>query len=84
MKKIHSKLSKNELVCMCKEGWYVRLGQRVACLSEGGDCLKYLEKEWNRREEGKQKFGGGKLGHVVGALKWDAGNLFQTMCSSSL
>ena len=45
MKKIHSKLFKNELVCMCKEGWCVRLGQKVGCLSEGGDCLKYLEKE---------------------------------------
>ena len=35
MKKSHSKLSKNEPVCICKEGWCVRLGQEAGCLHKG-------------------------------------------------
>ena len=36
MKKSHSKLSKNEPVCMCKEGWCIGLGQeRVICVRVG-------------------------------------------------
>ena len=34
MKKSHSRLSKNEPVCMCKEGWCVGLGQE-----EGGGIV---------------------------------------------
>ena len=45
MKKSHSKLSKNEPACMCKEGWYVGLGQEGDSLHEGGvNCLKYLKR----------------------------------------
>ena len=37
----------------------------------GGDCLKYLESGWNRKEgRGHKDFKkGGKLGQGVGALK---------------
>ena len=63
MKKSHSELSKNEPVCMCKEGWYVGLGQEGVFLREGGgNCMKYLKKRWEKKEEGKQNFhkkGGG-------------------------
>ena len=63
MKKSHSELSKNEPVCMCKEGWYVGLGQEGVFLREGGgNCMKYLKKRWGKKEEGKQNFhkkGGG-------------------------
>ena len=46
---------------MCKEDWCVRLGQEGGSLREdGGNCLKYLKKGWNRKEGGrggwKQKF----------------------------
>ena len=37
MKKSHSKLSKNEHVCICKEGWCVGLGQ------EGVVCVRWGE-----------------------------------------
>ena len=50
MKKSHSKLSKNEPVCMCKEGWCVGLGQEGGSLREGGgNCLKYLKRRWKRK-----------------------------------
>ena len=43
MKKSHSKLSKNEPVCMCMKGWCLGLGQEEVCLCEGEEnCLKYL------------------------------------------
>ena len=49
--KSHSKLSKNETVCMCKEGWCFGLGQEGGSLCEGErNCLKYLEKGWNIKE----------------------------------
>ena len=35
-KKNHSKLSKNEPVCIWKEGWCFRLGQAGGYLGEGG------------------------------------------------
>ena len=39
----------------------------------GGNCLKYLERGWNRKEgrgnKDLKKGGGGKLGQGVGALK---------------
>ena len=37
----------------------------------GGNCLKYLKREWNRKEgRGHKDFKkGGKLGQEVGALK---------------
>ena len=37
------------------------------------NCLKYLKREWNRKEgRGHKDFekGAGKLGQGVGALKW--------------
>ena len=34
MKKSYSKLSKNESVCMCEEGWCVGIEQKVASLRE--------------------------------------------------
>ena len=56
-----------------KEGWLVGLGQEGV---ERGwrDCLKYLKREWNRKEgkgnkDFKKRGGGGKLGQGVGALK---------------
>ena len=46
MNKSHSKLSKNEPVCIYKEGWCVRLDQGGGCLHAGGNvCLKYFKKE---------------------------------------
>ena len=36
MKKSYSKLSKNESVCMCEEGWCVGIEQKVGSLPEGG------------------------------------------------
>ena len=58
MKKSHSKLLKNEPVCMCKVGWCVGLGQEGDCLREGGEnFLKYFKMGWNRKEGGGgQKF----------------------------
>ena len=56
IKKSHSKLSKNEPLCMCKESWCVGLGQEGGSLREGGgDCLKYLQRGWieKRRVETK-------------------------------
>ena len=35
-KDFNSKFSKNEPVCMSKEGWCVRLAQEEGCLREGG------------------------------------------------
>ena len=38
------------------------------------NCLKYLKREWNRKEgRGHKDFekGAGKLGQGVGALKWE-------------
>ena len=42
------------------------------------NCLKYLEKGWNRKEgrgdkDLKKRGGGGKLGQVVGSLKRGVG-----------
>ena len=41
----------------------------------GGNCLKYLKKEWNRKQgRGNKDFRkGGKLGQEVGALKGGGG-----------
>ena len=36
MKKSYSKLSKNESVSMCGEGWCVGIEQKVGSLTEGG------------------------------------------------
>ena len=56
MKKSHSKLLKNEPVCMCKVGWCVGLGQEGDCLREGGEnFLKYFKMGWNRKEGGRSK-----------------------------
>ena len=45
MKKSHSKLSKDEPVCMCEEGWCVGSGREGGSLREGGgNCLKYLKR----------------------------------------
>ena len=43
----------------------------------GGNCLKYLKKEWNRKQgRGNKDFRkGGKLGQEVGALKGGGGGL---------
>ena len=35
MKKSYSELSKNEPVCICKEGWCVGLGELRGCLRKG-------------------------------------------------
>ena len=44
LKENHSKFSKNQPVCMCKEGWCVGLWQEGGSLGEGGrNCLKYLK-----------------------------------------
>ena len=49
--KSHSKLSKNDAVCMSKEAWCVGLGHVAGYLLEGWrNCLKYLKREWNRKE----------------------------------
>ena len=44
----------------------------------GGNCLKYLKREWNRKEGRgnkviKNRGGGGKLDQGVGALKGGEG-----------
>ena len=51
--------------------------------AEGGDCLKYLERGWNRTEgRGHKDFKKwGKLGQEVGALKKGAETLLGTMHS---
>ena len=37
---------------MYKETWCVGLGQEGSSVPEGGlKCLKYLKREWNRKEE---------------------------------
>ena len=40
MKKSCAKLSKNELVCMYKEGWCVGLRQEGGWLQEGGGTVR--------------------------------------------
>ena len=45
MKKIHLKLSENEPVCMCKEGWCAGLGQEEGCLHEQGKMSEIPSKE---------------------------------------
>ena len=56
MKKSRSKLSKNELVCMCKDGCCVGLRLKEGCLSKGGEnCLKYLTKVWKRKDGRENK-----------------------------
>ena len=53
MKKSHSKLSKNEPVCICKEGWCFGLEQERGCLREGGWTV------WNTlKGGGTEKTGG--------------------------
>ena len=84
MKKRHSKLSKNEPVCLCKEGLCVGLGQECGWWGQG-NCLKYHKKRWNRKDgRGNKIFkkGEGKLGKGVGALKMGAGTPLQTMSLS--
>ena len=39
MKNSHSEFSKNEPVCMCKEGWYVGSGQEGVSLREVGGIV---------------------------------------------
>ena len=52
-----------------KVGWsdYGRKGVREG----GGNCLKYLKRGWNKKEQRGNKYfqKGGKLGQGVGALK---------------
>ena len=58
MKKSYSKLSKNESVCMCEEGWCVGIEQKVGSLPEGGggiiNYIKLNKRGWNR-EMGRGK-----------------------------
>ena len=48
---------------------------------DGGNCLKYLKRGWNRKEgKGNKDFKkGGKLGQGMGALERGAGIPLQTM-----
>ena len=56
MKESHSKFSKNESVCMCKEDWYVRLGQEGDCLREdGGTVLNALKRGGIEKRGGETK-----------------------------
>ena len=43
-------------MCMCMEGWSVRLGQEGDSLRESENCLKYLKKGWNRKKESGKTF----------------------------
>ena len=43
-------------MCMCMEGWSVRLGQEGDSLRESENCLKYLKKGWNRKKETGKTF----------------------------
>ena len=59
-----------------KEGWLVVLGQEGLC--EGwGNCLKYLKREWNRKEgrgsKDLKKGGGVQVGSRGGRLKKKGG-----------
>ena len=45
----------------------------------GGNCLKYLERGWNKKEGRGHK---DKLGHGVGALKGGAETPLRTMIST--
>ena len=72
MKRIHSKLSQNEPVCMCIEVWFIGLRQEGDCLCKCEEnCLKDLLMGLIRKEyRGNKKFKRrGKLGQVVDALK---------------
>ena len=72
MNKSHSKLSKNEPVCICEESWCLGLGQEGGCLREGrGNCLKYLKRWWNRKKgRGNKNFKKvGQAGSRGGCLK---------------
>ena len=55
---------------MCKEGWYVKLGQEGIAWG-WGNCLKYLKRGWKGKEgrENKDFKKEDKLGQGVGALK---------------
>ena len=82
MNKSHSKLSKNEPVCICEESWCLGLGQEGGCLREGrGNCLKYLKRWWNRKKGRGNKISKrwDKLGQGVGALKMGARTPLWTM-----
>ena len=71
MEKGHSNLYKNEPVCICKEDWWVGLGQGEGCLCEGrGNCLKCLKMDG--KKEGKENTdfkNGGQAGSRRGCLK---------------
>ena len=57
MKKSHSKLCKNEPLCMCKEGWCVRLGQegaKVVCVRVRELSELHYKGVEKKREERKQ------------------------------
>ena len=60
MKKSHSNLSKNEPLYFCKEGWYVGLGWKGACVREGGGTV-------GERKEGKQAF---KKERTIWVKRW--------------
>ena len=69
MKKSHSKLSQNELMCICKEGCCVILGEGGGGGGGGGlytwgwgNCLKYFKRSGikNRRVETKNLERGGQ------------------------
>ena len=50
-KKVILSQSENEPVCMCKEGWCVRLGQEGGSLCKGGGIVwNCLKRGWNRKE----------------------------------
>ena len=62
---------------MYEVGWCVELGQEGLRVG-GGNCLKYLERRWNRKKgRGNKDFkmGGGKLGQGMGAFKRGGGVL---------
>ena len=67
LKKIHLKLSENEPVCICKEGWCAGLEQEEGCLHEQGKMSEIPSKEgrWNKSFLKV----GGNLGQGVGASK---------------
>ena len=68
MKNSHSKLSENEPICMCKEGWCVGSGYEGGTLREDGGNT-YNNIVWNTLKGG----GIGKRGREAKILKrWGA------------
>ena len=59
---------------MFKEGWCVRLGQEEVARG-WGNCLKYLQRGWKRKEWNGNKDikKGGKQGQGMGTLKGGGG-----------